>query len=167
MASYTDVELGLLHTVHMARRDFDTVFKVMYRTRGETQRIHIADAMGRQFYKELKLETEFAMGVGAARHCLKIRNQYSHCAWWDDNTGHLAFADLEEIAFTHEKLRGLDTLTTQHVDVELLTAQEAYFGYAEQLLGWVNYEGRMRDGVMHKNPLHKPKQLEPPALHIL
>jgi hypothetical protein len=98
LTGYTNLEVGLMHCVQIVRDDFDTVLKAMFRARGESARVDIADAFGRHFYDALGLGTEFAMGIAATRHCLKIRNQYSHCAWWDDRSGNLAFANLEDIA---------------------------------------------------------------------
>lgn len=98
LAGYTNLEVGLLHCVQVVRDDFDSVLKAMFRTRGESQRIDIADALGRYYYHDHKLGTKFEMAIGAMRHCLRIRNQYAHCVWWDDRSGKLSFANLEEIA---------------------------------------------------------------------
>jgi hypothetical protein len=51
------------------------------------------------------------MGVGAVKHCLKIRNQYVHCVWYDDKSGKLAFVNLEEIAKDNTRLKDLGSLT--------------------------------------------------------
>jgi hypothetical protein len=168
LAAYSDLEIGLMNAVQVARKDFDSVFKTMYRTRGETQRLDIGDALGRQIYAEQKLGTEFSMAVGAVRHCLRIRNQYSHCIWWNDNSGRLALADLETIAVSSEKVNDLLNLETRYVDMPLLIEQEAYFNHADDLLTWVNFERRARIGDLKRPPVfEKPKQLKRPALHIL
>jgi len=66
-----------MNCVQVVRDDFDAVLKAIFRVRGETARIDIADALGRHFYDDRGLATEFGMAVGAVRHCLKIRNQYA------------------------------------------------------------------------------------------
>src|ERR1700730_13427466 len=97
LAGYTDLEVGLLNCIQVVRTfEFDTVLKAMFRVRGETNRIKIADALGRVPYRELGLEGSFIKVIGAMNFCMKIRNQYAHCVWWDDNTKKLAFANLEE-----------------------------------------------------------------------
>lgn len=96
LAGYADLEIDLTHCVQVVRSDLDTVLKAMFRSRGETQRIDVADAFGRQHYRSLGISTHFEMAIGAVRYCLKIRNQYAHCTWWDDYSGQLAFANLEE-----------------------------------------------------------------------
>ena len=43
LASYAELELSLFHCVNVTRDDFDTVYKAMFRERGESRRINIAD----------------------------------------------------------------------------------------------------------------------------
>ena len=166
LAGYTSLEVGLMHCVQVVRDDFDAVLKAMFRPRGETNHIDIADALGRHFYHDLDLGTEFEMGVGAVRHCLKIRNQYAHCVWYDDKSGKLAFVDLEEIVKTNARLPDLTSLTVFHADVPLLTEQERYFVFADEMLAWTNYEGRLRNGKIRSNPLQKPQPPKAPDLHL-
>ena len=101
------------------------------------------------------------------RHCLNIRNQFAHWVWWDDYSGRLAFANLEQLAQWKRKVPDLGRLKAFHVDLALLERHEAYFVYADRLLGWVNYEGRAKTGdITHGNPLQKPKWVRPPALRL-
>jgi methionyl-tRNA synthetase len=165
LAGYASLELGLLHCVQVVREDFDSVLKVMFRARGETQRIESADALGRQFYFDRQLGGDFEAAVGAVRHCLKVRNQYAHCQWYNDNSGKLAFVNLEELAQHNKRVHDLLSLKVFHVDVDLLATQEAYFVYADSLLAWINYEGRVRDKKIEVNPLTKPVPLKQPRLH--
>ena len=155
-----------MNCVQVVRSDFDTVLKVMFRARGETARIDIADASGRHYYDDLNLGTEFAMAIAAAKNCLKIRNQYAHCAWWNDLSGKLAFANLEDIAKGNALLVDLGSLPTYYVDIPLLTTQEDYFVYVDQLLSWVNHEGRYRAKTISSQPLPKPAQLQMPMMHL-
>jgi hypothetical protein len=166
LAGYTNLEVGLMHCVQVVRDDFDAVLKAMFRPRGETSRIDIADSLGRHFYHDRGLGTEFEMGVSAVRYSLKIRNQYAHCVWYDDKSGKLAFVNLEEIAGDNTRLNDLKSLTTWHVDVPLLMAQEQYFVYADKILMWTNYEGRLRDKKLQNNPAQKPPPLKQPDLKI-
>lgn len=165
LAGYSDLELALAHSVQTVREDFDTVLKTMFRTRGETQRIEVADAFGRQHYRALDLSAQFETAIGAMKYCLKIRNQYAHCVWWDDFSGKLTFANLEEVAKSNDLLKDFQSLTSFHVDVPHLSAQEEYFLYTDALLVWVNYEARYRSGKI-KQPLPEPAQLARPALCI-
>jgi hypothetical protein len=165
LAGYADLEIDLMHCTQVVREDLDTVLKTMFRTRGETARIRVADAFGRHHYSALNLETEFGMALSSMQHCLKIRNQYAHCIWYDDNTGQLAFTNLEEIAEETAFVTDLKSLTILHVDVALLESQESYYGYADHFLSWVNFEGRTRAGKLKLQPIAKPKQQKPPPLY--
>lgn len=166
LAGYSDLEIALLHCAQVVRDDLDTVLKAMYRTRGETQRIDVADAFGRHHYHALKIGTEFEMAIGATRYCLKIRNQYAHCLWYDDNSGKLAFVNLEDIAELNNLVSDFSGLAPRYVDVPVLQAQEDYFSYTENLIRWVNFEGRFLAGKL-PNRIHvKPAQLAQPALCI-
>jgi hypothetical protein len=138
----------------------------MFRTRGETQRIDVADAFGRQHYRDHHLDTHFEMAVGAMRYCLKIRNQFAHCIWHDYLTGNLAFTNLEEIAHGHNFLTDLRSLPLFHVNLALLQSQEEYFFYADILLTWVNYEGRRKAGKIAIPRRPAPRQMKQPPLQL-
>ncbi len=166
LAGYTTLELDLMNCVQTVRDDLDTCLKVLFRARGETQRIQIGDALGRHYYHGHKLGTEFEMAIGALRHCLKIRNQYAHCVWYDDLSGKLAFVNLEELAEENDLLTDLISLTRLHVDIQLLVDQEAYFVYAGEMLTWVNLAAQNKAGKMAVQPPEKPKQISPPPLHL-
>src|SRR5262245_42525943 len=81
LAGYADLEIGVMNCVQVVRGDLDAVLKAMFRHRGNTARIEIADALGRQYYAKLGLETEFANAIAAVKYCLRIRNKYAHCVW--------------------------------------------------------------------------------------
>jgi len=126
----------------------------------------MAEKLGDPRYRNLSLDDEFAEAIDAMRHCLTIRNQFAHCNWWDDNSGRLAFANLEDLARQSMVVPDLRTLAPKYVDVPLLASQEAYFNYADELLGYVNYEGRFRAGTIASRPFPKPPNLTKPPLSI-
>ena len=168
LAGYTDLEFGLLQCVNAVRDDFDMVFKAMYRTRGETARITLADSIGRQSFKKIGLETEFAMAIGAMRRCMQFRNQYAHCVWIDGEprSNQLGFADLERIAKSSELTTGLTSLNPNFLNLDLLKSQEEYFHHTDLVLLWLQKEALLRLGKIQSHVYKKPAQLEPPPLHI-
>jgi hypothetical protein len=166
LAGYAELEIALLHCVSMARGDFDATLKAMFRIRGETSRINVADALGRQLYHKLGLRTDFEIAVSAMRYCLKIRNQYAHCNWYDDNSGRLAFVNVEEIANDNQPILGFEGLTRHYIDAPTLEEQEQYFGYTDALLNYANYEGRFKIGTLNTRMFEKPTQIGQPSLHI-
>lgn len=164
LAGYATLEIDLMNCVAV-RTDIDITLKVMFRDRGETRRINVADALGRQRYIDWGLGTEFAMAVGAMRYCLRLRNQYAHCNWYDDKSGKLAFVNLEELAEENDLVVDLRSLTVHHVDEPLLREQYAFLQHASNCLVWVNYEGRFKDGsIAVRRP--KPAQMRQPDLHL-
>jgi hypothetical protein len=164
LAAYADLELSLFHCVNVTRDDFDTVYKAMFKERGESRRINIADIFGRQKYQELGLGAYFEMAISSMRYCLKIRNQFAHSLWYDDYSGLLAFANLEEITENNNAIKDLKDLTIHHIDIPILLLQQQYFEYSDSLLAWVNFDGRRIAGKPSRPQEPAPKQLERPPL---
>jgi hypothetical protein len=136
----------------------------------ETGRINAAGQLGLPEYQRLNLAAEFQEALAVMRHCLQIRNQYAHWVWWDDYSGKLAFANVEDLVNHPGKVTDFTNLNAHHVDVTLLKAQEAYFVYADDLLLWVNYEGRFKDGKIGKARQNlmgpKPASVKQPSLYL-
>ncbi|HME86357.1 MAG TPA: hypothetical protein VKG91_17880 [Roseiarcus sp.] len=167
LAGYSKLEIGLMNCVYMALDDFDAVLKAMFKPRGESLRINEAEKLGRVAYKALDLEADFLAAVEAMRHCLTIRNQYSHWIWWDDNSGMLAFANVEDIAKIENRVDNLGQLNPHHVTTALLGEQEAWSVYVDEYLAWVNYEGRFQAGKLDDSSrIRKPHELKRPALWV-
>jgi hypothetical protein len=167
LAGYSNIEVSLMHCVQMVLKgDLNTVIKKMFGSRGETKRIKAAKRLGEAAYDGLGLGPDFRKAIGVALYCLKIRNQYAHWVWWDDNTGKLAFANLEDLGQRKRRVRDLTKLKAWHIDATLLAKQEAFFVYADDLLSWINFEGRYRSKVMRHQPLSKPKPMRRPKLRL-
>lgn len=166
LAGYAELELELCHCVAQARNDFDMVFKAMFRSRGETQRVDVADSMGRKVYKDLHLGTHFEEAISGTRYCLKIRNQFAHCQWLEDMTGALGFVQLEELAKTNQEVTDLGSVTVEHLDLPLLESQESYFVFVRDCLRYLNFEGRVRAGKLSNQPFLMPKKGKRPDLCI-
>ena len=164
LAGYADLEIDLMHSAKEVRADLDSTLKAMFRTRGNAQRIDVTDALARQPYHALGIGTQFEMAIGAVRYCLRIRNLYAHCTWWDDNSAQLAFANLEELAKENVAVTDLHGLAVHHVTVPHLEAQLAYFEYADSLLIWVIQEGNALAGRPAFPNRVLPAALVPPQL---
>jgi hypothetical protein len=160
-----NLEPELLETVHAVNDDFDGVVKALFRTRGETQRIAIADALARHRFHEIKLGTEFEMAIGAMQYCLKIRNQYAHCVWAGHGTVGLCYLNFEEMAVQNILVTKQFGMELSPINLGLLVEQQKYFSYASSLLSWVGKEALLRRGKEKENRSSKPKQLAKPRLH--
>lgn len=167
LAEHSNLEIDLMNCVQMGRGgDLNTVLKAMFGKRGGTRRIDEAEKLGTPAFVRLGLGHDFGMIIRVLRNCLEIRNQYAHWIWWDDGTGKLAFANLEELAKHKKVINDLRKLRAFHVDPALLAEQEAYFYYADQYLVWINYEGRVRSKVLDQHTFVRPKPIRRPALWL-
>jgi len=169
LAGYSNIEISLFHAVSVVTGDFDAALRRMFGTRGESKRITVAERLGLPEYQRLNLADDFKKALRVMRWCLKTRNQYAHWVWWDDYTGKLAFANVEDLTKSKGKVKDFGQLNAHHVDADLLKAQEAYFVHADDLLLWVNYEGRFKTGKLgnvQQNPVTKPKEVKRPELHL-
>jgi hypothetical protein len=166
LAGYADLEISLMHCVQMARGgDLDTVLKAMFGKRGETQRINTADRLGKPAYDSLELGSQFSSAIDDMKCCLRIRNCYAHSLWHDDNTGYLAFVNLEELAKDPTAITNLLGLTIRHLDISILTNQEEYLDYVDRGIIFLNYEGRCLKGDLASNPVPAPAPRARPPLH--
>ena len=166
LSGYTGLELDLAHCIVVVGNDFDTVTKVLYRLRGETTRIDAADAFGRQQYDMLGLGTEFCMAIGYVRHCMKIRNQFAHCLWWDYDGKTLGFANMEDAAKLNTKISNLKMLDRRVIDLSLLKSQEKFFEKTEKWLCWLNHECRLVTGKIQAHAFTKLSALTKPEPYI-
>lgn len=166
LAGYADLEIDLMHCAKAVRGDLDLALKAMFRGRGNKQRIDVADAISRQPYVDLNLGTEFDAAIAAVRLCLRIRNLYAHCTWWNDNSGQLAFANLEELAKEKVVVADLHALTVNHVTVLHLQSQFDYFEYADNMLLGVLQEGNRRAGRPDHPGVVLPPTVAAPAITL-
>jgi hypothetical protein len=165
LVGYSDIEISLMNCVSVVRDDLNSTLKAMFRIRGETARINVAEALAKQAYINLSLGEEFSSAISAMRHCLKIRNKFSHSLWHAPGNG-LCFVSLEELADSKDEIKNLGNLNFFYLDITLLQSQETYFHYTDSLLTFVNLEGRYLAGKLPNRISVKQAQLEPPPLYI-
>ena len=166
LAGYGELELMLCGCVAEARHDFNSTFKAMFRVRGETQRIHIADALGRDLYHTANLGRSFSEAIGDIRFCLKLRNQYAHCYWHDDFGRCLGVVELEETAkqndcVFHNELIGL----AKDIDLPTLKTQEAFFVRTNHYFRYLLHAYQVWEGTKTTNPFALPKKEPRPPLY--
>ncbi len=162
VAGYADLEIDLMHCAKEVSGGLDHVLKAMFRIRGNADRIDVADALARQAYHRVGIGAQYEAAIAAVRFCLRIRNLYAHAAWWDDNTGQLAFANLAELAKGNVLVTNLLGLTVNHVTVRHLEAQLAYFDHADDSLVWVIQEGNRLAGRPALPARAVPTHAQPP-----
>jgi hypothetical protein len=163
LIGYGEMELDLCNCISTGLNDLDMTLKAMFRARGETLRIDIAEAMGQKVYVSLGLGVAFHDAIEAMRFCVKLRNRYSHSHFYDDNSGKLAMVSLEEIAKKKVVIKDLRDLTTKYLTEKILQSQEAYFTYTRGCIEFVNYEGRFLSNMLTSRVFDPPERLEKPA----
>jgi len=168
LVDYGELELELMNCVQVARiGDLNGVLKSMFRVRGETSRIDIADGLGRPAYVAAIMEAEFDAMIAAMRHCLRIRNKYAHAYWHDPNQGkELCYVSLEELAREPDQIIDLIGLRFFYIDEPLLLEQERFFEYTSKLIGYVNFEGRHRAGTLRQQIFLLPTPMTPPRFYV-
>jgi hypothetical protein len=164
LAGYADLEIDLMHCVNSVRHNTDEVLRAMFGERGEARRINLARDLGRQLFEAIHLQAEFALVIAGMHYCRLIRNQYAHCVWWDDNTPRLAFAAVEDIATQDVAIPAqLGDLAPDHVTVEALENQLAYFNYTDDLMIWLIQQSLRAQGrQFHPGVVRPPARQQPP-----
>jgi hypothetical protein len=167
LLGYSNLEIDLMNCVQMAcGGNLNAVLKPMFSARGESKRITKAEEIGQPHFAQHHLTPQFQHGIAVIRRCLQVRNQYAHWALWDDNSGKLAFANLESLAKLKRPVNNLMKLRTFHVNAALLAEQEAYYIYFDRYISWLNFEIQTRAGRMQRNILLKPKRVKKPRLKL-
>ena len=164
VTAYGELEFLLAHCVGEIIKSRDVAFKVMFRARGEEQRIVLADALARPTLTEGAYKTAFEQTISALRHCLKIRNQYAHCAWGDDARG-LWFVALEENAKDNTPY-DLTELTQHVLSLDLVREQEAFFLNTKLRLEALNFERQYQTGQIASPTVGIPAEIAKPALRL-
>jgi hypothetical protein len=121
----------------------------------------VADAIVRPAFRKIGLGDEWGLAIGAARMCLKYRNQYAHCHWRLIE-GVLRFMDLD--AEASESPATDDHLIVDAIPLKLglLQRQNQYFEYA---LDWFYYLEEEYKKLTGKSPSHNlaaPKSIPAP-----
>lgn len=162
MAGYGEIELDLCNCLAAAlNMDTKAAVKVMFSRRGEERRINTADETMAEHYKRAGLEPTYTDAIAHAHWCRKIRNQYSHCHWGDDQRG-LWCVLVEHAVKNDPSALEADKLG---ITVSLLESQEQFFKAVLQSLWYLSLEFQRRAGVSTIPVLPVPPKLSPPPLY--
>jgi len=159
--SYGEIEIAVAKCLGLALGNQDTAYKTMFRVIGESARIGAADALMREAYQKAALDPEYSDMIGAVRFCVRIRNQFAHCMWGEQDNSGLYFTTLAEPASTAEGFE----LWWLHLDVSLVRKQEEHFDYTMDWLSYLEAEYQVRTGKIKVHPFPRPPKLPQPSLH--
>jgi hypothetical protein len=165
VVGYGELEFELALCATWVIRDRDVAFKVMYRGRGESQRVSMADALMRPMLKEPEFKSFYEHTIADVRHCLKIRNEYAHCNWFDHPDHGLMFVALEQVADDNGPY-DISKLKQHPLPLPHLEAQWAFFENVGDRLSYINHEAQGLAGVRSIPPNPKPAILAQPPVRI-
>jgi hypothetical protein len=162
VAGYGDLEFGLLECLTAALGgDMSMAGRIMFRARGEEQRILIADGVLRTRYGKAGLAAPYSEAIADLNWCRRIRNQYAHSHWTTGKNG-LQFTDFDEAAKGNEPQM---MLTLRDLDLNLLQEQEAYFDFVVNCLQHLHQEMLKVEGKSPTLKTKLPKKLQRPLLY--
>jgi hypothetical protein len=146
--------------------DLDGAIKKLFGVRGEYKRIKTADLMMKGAYASVGLASKYNRTMKNMNWCRTVRNQYSHCNWYDTTAEGLCFVDLEHTAKLKRKIKSV--MAHRHpIDAVLLKWQETYFTYVRECYWHLAEAYRIaREKVFKGSPLHPwPPWLVRPCKH--
>lgn len=123
------------HVLH----DLDTPIKALYRSRGELQRMEVADALIRKRIDDNKLRQTYEQTFAHMAVCKTLRNQYAHTNWIHAGADKLCYIDIEEMAKRNEPIE-MDKMTLYHLDLETVKDQARFFNEVMQNMSYLNME---------------------------
>lgn len=158
LVMFGELEFLSCNTAAKASGRRDDTIRALYRLMATRSRIDAADAFLRPACMKHGIEAAYGEAHEALLSCLAIRNRYAHCGWAGHHSGGMFYCDLQRAAESHSDF----SLDWRHVDVALLTAQQTYFGFAQD--HWLFIETQM-DLFLGSRRVHvfaKPPRREPP-----
>lgn len=161
---YGELEWTLCLLVSHVVEDFDLAVKALYRSRGEAQRISLADALIRnridQRSKQIYEET-----IARMRTCLKIRNQYAHSNWLRSAQDQLCYVDIEELADRNEVALP-EKLDIYRVDMVIIDDQVRFFIEVLQNIKYLCMEVQNFKGLSSMTGFHYMTNILPPKMAV-
>jgi hypothetical protein len=162
LACFGEIEFSVCRNAgHASGMPDDAIPKALYRLRATSSRLDAADAIMRPVFALNGLIDEYRIADAGIGHCVRLRNQYAHCNWADNETEGLFFADLQGAAGAEIGFE----LSFRHVDVPLLESQYAFFAYVMEWLSFLDIELGVRTKRLSTLSWPRPLELSPPPLH--
>ncbi len=136
---YGELEWMLCLMAGHVLQDLDTAMKALYRSRGELQRMEVADALIRQRIEDNKLRQTYEQTFAHMAVCKTLRNQYAHTNWLHAGSDKLCYIAIEEMAKSNEPIE-MDKMTLYHLDLETVKDQARFFNEVMQNMTYLNME---------------------------
>ena len=133
--------------------------KLIFRIRGEKNRIDAASKLMRGAFTAANMGSEYDETMNAMRACLRIRNLFAHCHWGQSRKRGLFFINLEEVARKPQRLN-LDSF--RHASTTTLQYLERYFWHTMEPLDYLAHELGFRAKLSLPHGLSKPRKMREP-----
>jgi hypothetical protein len=165
IVGYGQLEWDLCLLVGAALNDWDTAVKAMFRSRGESQRLSLADALARQRIPAGKVRSVYEATISDLRLCLKLRNQYAHTQWSVVAGRILAFINIEDVAGTNDSVN-VGHAPLNLINLGMLQDQERFFAEVShnlEALNWAtqaSHNQRLSDLPEFIVPVRRPEQAQ-------
>lgn len=162
---YGELEWMLCLIAGHVLRDLDTAIKALYRSRGEQQRMEVADALIRHRIEGSKLRQTYEQTFAHMGVCKAIRNQYAHTNWLHAGSDKLCYIAIEEMAKSNEPIK-IEEMTLYHLDIETVRDQARFFNEVMQNMTYLNMEIQYVIGASTMTGFHyvpniiRPKRAE-------
>lgn len=162
VVSYGELENLLTSLVGAVLSDDDMAARMMFRIGGGSgTRIEVADAILSAKFQNGNLAGPYSEFIGALRYCKKIRNQFAHAQWIEDN-GRLMFGSFEENA---KSVVGELATYFKPIHLSLLQKQKEWFAYTSVLAHWVNLRQEWEAAGSATPPPPAPPRVLRPTLY--
>jgi hypothetical protein len=165
LLGYGEIEYVVSLCLENAFADPQTAFRLMFRSRGESQRISIAETILQPLFIAQGLGKHFSETFRAISHCRTIRNQYAHCHLISKllhTTDDFAFTSFEDAANANG---GEIQFRLRLASKDLLGQQEQYFSLTMDALAYLNDQYQARAKKLPSRNLVMPALPERPPLH--
>lgn len=164
VVEYGELEWTLCLLVSHVAQDLDLAVKTLYRTRGENQRINLADALIRNRI-DPKVKQIYEETIARMRTCLKLRNQYAHSNWLRSGNDQLCYIDIEGLAERNDVV-SMDDMTLYQLDMDIIEDQARFFTEVAQNLNYLCMEVQYLNGSTTLTGFHYVQNISPPRMSV-
>lgn len=162
VVEYGELEWTLCVLASHVVEDFDLAVKTLYRSRGESQRINLADAMIRSRIP-VKVKQTYEETLARLRTCLKIRNQYAHSNWSITASNELCYVDIEGLAERNDRVTS-QQMDLYQLNLEIIEDQARFFTEVAQNLKYLCMEVQNLNGTSGITGFHYVQNIALPKM---
>lgn len=164
VVEYGALEWLLCLLVSHVVKGLDLAVKTLYRSRGETQRVNLADALIRNRI-DSKAKQVYEETIARLRTCTQIRNQYAHTNWIRAVGDRLCYFDIEELAKRNDVV-SMGNISLYKLDMDIIEDQARFFGELAQNLTYLCMEVQYLNGSTTLTGYHYIQNIAPPKMAV-